>query len=58
MYGKTTVGGTIYTSRGPTALMNMTYDTNIAQSFVLNNITANNVGTVYGGSARAVVFFA
>jgi len=55
-YGQTTVGGTVYTSRGPTALMNITYDTTITQQFVLNGITANNVGTVYGGHARIAVY--
>jgi len=56
VYGQTTVGGTVYTSRGPTALMNITYDTAIAAQFVLNGITANNVGTVYGGHARIAVY--
>ena len=55
-YGQTTVGGTVYTSRGPTALMNITYDTIIPGQFVLNGITANNVGTVYGGHARIAVY--
>jgi len=56
VYGQTTVGGTVYTSRGPTALMNITYDTAISAQFVLNGITANNVGTVYGGHARIAVY--
>lgn len=55
-YGLTTLGGTVYTSRGPTAIMNITYDTNIPGNFTLNNITANNVGTVYGGLARFAVY--
>jgi hypothetical protein len=55
-YGQTTLGGTVYTSRGPTALMNLTYDTTIPQQFTLNNITANNVGTVYGGMARFAIY--
>ena len=50
-YGQTTKNGTVFTSRGPTALMNITYDTLIPGQFTLNNITANNVGTVYGGMA-------
>ena len=56
-YGQTTVGGTIWTSRGPNAIMNLIYDTSISNQFTLNGITANNVGTVYGGSARMSVFF-
>jgi hypothetical protein len=50
-YGQVAPNGTVFTSRGPTALMNITYDTSIPGQFVLNNITANNVGTVYGGKA-------
>lgn len=56
-YGQTMVGGTIYVSRGPTALMNLSYDTTIPVQFTLNGITANNVGTVYGGQARMAIFF-
>lgn len=56
-YGQTYVGGTIYVSRGPTALMNLSYDTTAASQFTLNGITANNVGTVYGGQARMAIFF-
>lgn len=56
-YGQTSVGGTIYTSRGPNAIMNLSYDTTLPTKFTLNGITANNVGTVYGGSARMSVFF-
>jgi len=55
-YGLTTLGGTTYTSRGPTALMNITYDTSVSNQFTLNNITANNVGTVYGGLAKFAVY--
>lgn len=55
-YGLTTLGGTVYTSRGPTALMNISYDLNVPGQFTLNNITANNVGTVYGGLARFAVY--
>ena len=55
-YGLTTVGGTVYTSRGPTALMNLSYDLAIPGHFTLNNITANNVGTVYGGLAKFTVY--
>lgn len=57
-YGKTSIGGTIWTSRGPNAIMNISYDTTSADQFTLNGITANNVGTVYGGSARMAIFFA
>ena len=56
-YGLRAVGGTIWTSRGPNAVMNLNYDTSIPQQFSLNNITANNVGTVYGGQARMSIFF-
>lgn len=56
-YGRTTVGGTIWTSRGPTAVMNLSYDTTEPNKFTLNGITANNAGTVYGGSARMSVLF-
>lgn len=56
-YGQTTVGGTIFTSRGPNAIMNLSYDTTISDKFTLNGITTNNVGTVYGGSARMSIFF-
>jgi len=55
-YGQTTVGGTVYVSRGPTAIMNISYDTTIPGQFVLSGITANNVGTVYGGQARIAVY--
>jgi len=55
-YGLTTLGGTVYTSRGPTALMSLQYDTTIPHQFVLTNITPNNVGTVYGGLARFAVY--
>ena len=56
-YGLQSIGGTVYTSRGPNAIMNLTYDTNTPTLFTLNGITANNVGTVYGGQARMSVFF-
>lgn len=56
-YGQTSVGGTIYTSRGPNAIMNLSYNTLTSDLFTLNGITANNVGTVYGGSARMSIFF-
>jgi hypothetical protein len=56
-YGRTTVGGSIWTSRGPNAIMNLTYDTTIPNQFTLIGITANNVGTVYGGTARMSIFF-
>jgi len=55
-YGQTTLGGTVYTSRGPTAIMNLQYDITIPNQFMLNNITPNNVGTVYGGLARIAVY--
>jgi len=55
-YGQMQVGGTVYTSRGPTALVNITYDTAVPRRFVLNGITPNNVGTVYGGHARIAVY--
>lgn len=56
-YGQLSIGGTVYTSRGPNAIMNLSYDTTTPTIFTLNGITANNVGTVYGGSARMSVFF-
>lgn len=56
-YGQTSVGGTTWVSRGPNAIMNLSYDTLVPTQFTLNGITANNVGTVYGGSARMSVFF-
>lgn len=56
-YGRTTIGGTIWTSRGPNAIMNISYDTAIPSQFNLNGITANNVGTTYSGSARMSIFF-
>lgn len=55
-YGQTTLGGTVYTSRGPTALMNLQYDTAVPNQFMLNNVTPNNVGTVYGGHARIAIY--
>ena len=57
IWGQSTVPGTIYTSRGPNAIMNMSYDITMSNNFVLNNITPTNVGTVAGGAAKAVVFF-
>lgn len=57
IFGQTYVGGSLYTSRGPNAIMNLSYDTNVPNSFTLNSITANNVGTVYGGRARVSVLF-
>lgn len=57
VYGQSSVGGTVFSSRGPNALMNLSYDTSIPNVFRLNGITASNVGTVYGGSARVSVFF-
>jgi hypothetical protein len=56
-YGLTVLGSTIYTSRGPNAVMNLSYDLQTPTLFTLNGITANNVGTVYGGSARMSIFF-
>lgn len=56
-YGQVSIGSTIYTSRGPNAIMNLSYNTLSPTIFTLNGITANNVGTVYGGSARMSVFF-
>jgi hypothetical protein len=56
-YGQVSIGNTVYTSRGPNAIMNLSYDTLTPNLFTLNGITANNVGTVYGGSARMSVFF-
>ena len=56
-YGKNAINGTIWTSRGPNALMNLTYDTTEPDQFTLNGITANNVGTVYGGAARMSILF-
>jgi hypothetical protein len=56
-YGQQSIGSNVYTSRGPNAIMNLTYDTGTPTLFTLNGITANNVGTVYGGSARMSVFF-
>jgi hypothetical protein len=56
-YGNTTLGGTAWTSRGPNAIMNLNYDTSEPNKFTLNGITANNVGTVYGGTSRMSIFF-
>lgn len=57
IWGQSTVPGTIFTARSPNAIMNMSYDLTMTDKFVLNNITPTNVGTVAGGSAKAVVFF-
>jgi hypothetical protein len=57
VYGLTSVGGTIWTSRSSNAIMNLSYDTTEPDKFTLNGITPNNVGTVYGGSARMAIFF-
>jgi hypothetical protein len=57
IWGQSTVPGTIFTVRAPNAIMNMSYDITVPTSFVLNNITPTNVGTVASGSAKAVVFF-
>ena len=56
-YGQSFIGSTVWTSRGPNAIMNLSYDTTVPTQFTLNGITANNVGTVYGGSARMSLFF-
>jgi hypothetical protein len=56
-YGQIAIGSTVFTSRGPNAIMNLSYDTSSPNTFTLNGITANNVGTVYGGSARMSVLF-
>lgn len=56
-YGKTTVSGTTFVGRSMNALMNLSYDLSVPDVFTLNGITANAVGTVYGGSARMSVFF-
>lgn len=56
-YGLKSVSGTSWVSRGSTALMNLSYDTITPNEFTLNGISANNVGTVYGGRARMSVFF-
>ena len=56
-YGLKSVGGSIWVSRGSNALMNLSYDTTAPTEFTLNGISANNVGTVYGGQARMSVFF-
>jgi hypothetical protein len=54
-FGLISLSGTTYTSRGPSALMNINYDSSLPNQFTLNNISANNVGTVYGGQARMCV---
>lgn len=56
-YGLSSQFGTIWTSRGPNAIMNLSYDTTTPGQFTLNGVTPNNVGTVYGGRARMSVFF-
>lgn len=56
-FGKTSAGGTVFSSRGPNAIMNLNYDTSLLNEFRLNGITANNVGTFYGGLARMIVLF-
>jgi len=56
-YGQASIGSTIWSSRGPNAIMNLSYDTLTPFQFTLNGITANNVGTVYGGQARMSLFF-
>ena len=57
IWGQSTVPGNIFTARSPNSIMNMSYDVTMPTKFVLNNITPTNVGTVAGGSAKAVVFF-
>ena len=57
IWGQSTVPGTIFTSRSPNAIMNMSYDLTLTNRFILNNITPTNVGTVASGAAKAVVFF-
>lgn len=56
-YGLSSLGGTVWSSRGPNSIMNLSYDTSISNQFILNGITASNVGTVYGGQARMVLLF-
>lgn len=57
IWGQSTSPGTVFSVRAPNAVMNMTYDISNPVSFILNNITPTNVGTVAGGSAKAVVLF-
>lgn len=56
-FGRSSLGGTIFVGRSMNALMNLSYDITLPTQFTLNGITANNVGTVYGGSARMSIFF-
>jgi len=57
IWGQQSPSSTVYTVRGPNNIMNMSYDTLITNQFVLNNVTATNVGTVADGSARAVIVY-
>ena len=57
IWGQQSPSSTVYTVRGPNNIMNMSYDTLTAGQFILNNVTATNVGTVADGSARAVIVY-
>ena len=56
-WGQSSVGGTVYVSRAPSSIMYLSYDTNQTNQFVLNGMSTNNVGTVYGGQAKISVYF-
>ena len=57
IWGQISPSSTVYTVRGPNSIMNMSYDTTLVNQFVLNNVTATNVGTVADGSARVVIVY-
>lgn len=56
-WGQQSLGGTVYISRAPSSIMYLSYNTATPGQFTLNGVSTNNVGTVYGGSAKISVYF-
>ena len=56
-WGQQTLGGSVFVSRAPSSIMYLSYDTSTPDYFTLHGMSTNNVGTVYGGTAKISVYF-